>query len=334
MERALSSLSLGRGGPRDLAAIRDGLGQAGHLQALLLGRAEDAPPAGLAEAAEALGPQEALVDRLSRALTPELPALARDGGFVAPGYAPQLDELKQLRDESRRLIAGLQAKYVEATGIASLKVKHNNVLGYFVEVSNANAGKMPEDGAFRHRQTLASAVRYTTVELGELEQKILQAADRALALELEIFNRLVEEVLACAGAVAAAAQALAELDVAAGLAQLAVEARWTRPQVEDSEAFRIEAGRHPVVEAALAAEAGARFVANDCDLSPTRRLWLVTGPNMIGSFVPAARAVIGTVDRLFSRVGAADDLARGRSTFMVEMVEAAAILNQATPRSL
>ncbi len=358
MERALSRLSLGRGGPRDLAAIRDGLCQAQHLQALIVGAPGggdgEAPPDDIATAARALGPQEGLVDRLGRALAPDLPLLARDGGFVAPGYAPHLDELKQLRDESRRLIAGLQARYVEATGVASLKVKHNNVLGYFLEVSTASAPKMPSDPAagFIHRQTLASAVRYTTAELGELEKRILEAADKALAVELEIFAQLVAEVLARAEPVAAAARALAALDVAAGLAEIAVEARWTRPRVEDSTAFRIEGGRHPVVEAALAAQEGQRFVANDCELSEGQRLWLVTGPNMagkstflrqnaliavlaqMGSFVPAARAEIGTVDRLFSRVGAADDLARGRSTFMVEMVEAAAILNQATPRSL
>ncbi|MGP1253949.1 MAG: DNA mismatch repair protein MutS [Kiloniellales bacterium] len=354
MERALSRLSLGRGGPRDLAAIRDGLGQAASLQAELLGRIEDAPPETLAQAAQALGPQEGLVDRLSRALASDLPVLARDGGFVAPGYAPHLDELKQLRDESRRLIAGLQATYAKATGIASLKIKHNNVLGYFLEVSAANAGKMPSDpsAGFVHRQTLASAVRYSTTELGDLEQKILQAADKALAVELEIFAQLVEEVLERATPVAEAARALADLDVAAGLAQVAVEAQWSRPQIEDSTAFVVEEGRHPVVEAALAAADGARFVANDCDLCDPQQLWLVTGPNMagkstflrqnaliavlaqMGSFVPAKRATIGTIDRLFSRVGAADDLARGRSTFMVEMVETAAILNQATARSL
>ena len=354
MERALSRLSLGRGGPRDLAAVRDGLKPGAHLQTELLGRAEDTPPETLAQAAQALGPHEGLIDRLGRALAPELPVLARDGGFVAAGYAPHLDELKQLRDESRRLIAGLQATYAKATGIASLKIKHNNVLGYFLEVSAANAAKMPSDpsAGFVHRQTLASAVRYSTTELGDLEQKILQAADKALAVELEIFAQLVEEVLGRAAPLAAAARALAELDVAAGLAQVALDSQWSRPQIEDSATFVVEEGRHPVVEAALAADEGGRFVANDCDLCDSQQLWLLTGPNMagkstflrqnaliavlaqMGSFVPAKRAVIGTIDRLFSRVGAADDLARGRSTFMVEMVETAAILNQATARSL
>ena len=354
MERALSRLSLGRGGPRDLAAVRDGLKQGAHLQTELLGRPEDTPPETLAQAAQALGPHEGLIDRLGRVLAPELPVLARDGGFVAAGYAPHLDELKQLRDESRRLIAGLQATYAKATGIASLKIKHNNVLGYFLEVSAANAAKMPSDpsAGFVHRQTLASAVRYSTTELGDLEQKILQAADKALAVELEIFAQLVEEVLGRAAPLAAAARALAELDVAAGLAQVALDSQWSRPQIEDSATFVVEEGRHPVVEAALAADEGGRFVANDCDLCDSQQLWLLTGPNMagkstflrqnaliavlaqMGSFVPAKRAVIGTIDRLFSRVGAADDLARGRSTFMVEMVETAAILNQATARSL
>ena len=291
-----------------------------------------------------------LVDRLTRALAAELPLLARDGGFIATGYASDLDELVKLRDDSRRLVAGLQARYATETGIASLKIRHNNVLGYHIDIGPNHAAKMGE--GFIHRQTLASSMRYSTVELGELELKIASAADRALALEMKLFDDLVADAVAQASEIGRAAASLAALDVASSLAELAVAERYARPKVDDSIAFSIRQGRHPVVEAALQRTAGASFVANDCDLQTTQRLWLLTGPNMAGkstflrqnaiiavlaqagSFVPAEAAHIGVVDRLFSRVGAADDLARGRSTFMVEMVETAAILNQAGERAL
>jgi DNA mismatch repair protein MutS len=354
VERALSRLTLLRGGPRDLGAVRDALEEAGALRGLLAAEGLGAPPEGLAAAARDLGFHDTLVERLTRALGPDLPLLARDGGFIAPGYAPEFDELKSLRDESRRLIAGLQSKYVEATGIAALKVRHNKVLGYYIEVSAVQAEKMPSGPAspFIHRQTMANAVRYATAELSELEQKISSAAEKALALEVSLFDDLVAEVGARAEAIGLAARALARIDVAAALAEIAVEGRWCRPKVEDSLGFEVTGGRHPVVEAALAAAQAAGFVANDCSLGEGARIWLVTGPNMagkstflrqnaliavlaqMGSFVPAEAARIGVVDRLFSRVGAADDLARGRSTFMVEMVESAVILNQAGPRAL
>ena len=354
VERALSRLTLGRGGPRDLSAVRDGLEAAGDLRAHLAADGLAAPPSGIERLREALGHHETLVSRLTRALAAELPVQARDGGFIAPGYAAELDELRTLRDESRQLVAGLQKRYVEQTGIASLKIRHNNVLGYFVEVTATHADKVPsgELGPFIHRQTMASARRFTTVELSELEQRIASAADRALALELRLFDDLLGEVAGRAEGIAQAARALAELDLATALAERAREGRWCRPVVEDSAAFRILGGRHPVVEAALGESQEGPFVANDCDLDRDRRVWLVTGPNMAGkstflrqnaliavlaqagSYVPAAEARIGVVDRLFSRVGAADDLARGRSTFMVEMVETAVILNQAGERSL
>ncbi len=354
VERALSRLTLGRGGPRDLAAVRDALNQASAVQSLLGADAAAAPPARLSAAVRDLGEHSTLVDRLGRALAPDLPLLARDGGFIAPEYAPQLDELRLLRDESRRLIAGLQGGYAKRTGVSSLKIKHNNVLGYFIEVTPTHADKVPSgaEAPFIHRQTLASAVRFSTVELGELERKISGAAEKALGVELQLFEDLVGEVIGRAEEIARAARALAELDVAAALAELAAVARWCRPKVDDSTAFVVTGGRHPVVEAALAGAQSGGFIANACDLGPDNRLWLVTGPNMagkstflrqnaliavlaqIGAYVPADTAHLGVVDRLFSRVGAADDLARGRSTFMVEMVEAAVILNQATPRSL
>ena len=275
------------------------------------------------------------------------------------GYESSLDEARALRDESRRVIAALQARYIEETGVRILKIKHNNVLGYFVEVTAQHGERLmsaPFNGVFIHRQTLAGQVRFTTTELGELEAKIASAAERALGLELEIFERLAARVIAESANIKDCAEALSRLDVASALAQLACERNYARPHVDDSHVFIIEGGRHPVVEQALSRD-GTPFVANDCDLSPPQntgagRIWLITGPNMagkstffrqnaliailaqMGSFVPAKHAHIGVVDRLFSRVGAADDLARGRSTFMVEMVETAAILNQAGERAL
>jgi len=347
VERALTRLTVGRGAPRDLAAIRDGLAEASRIRAALTAGDLGPPPDEILRLAEAIGEPSALVDRLARALSPDLPAQFRDGGFIAAGYAPNLDEQRTLRDESKRLIAGLEHRYREETGVGSLKIRHNNVLGYYVEVPSAHAGRLGEP--FIHRQSMAGSVRFSSTELGQLEDKITRAADRALALEFKIFEELIEEVAAGADDLARAAAAVAAIDVAAALAELAVVRRYCRPRVDGSKHFLIRGGRHPVVEAAVA---GGTFVANDCDLGEERRLWLLTGPNMagkstflrqnaliailaqMGAYVPAEEAWIGVVDRLFSRVGAADDLARGRSTFMVEMVETAAILNQAGPRSL
>jgi DNA mismatch repair protein MutS len=346
IERALTRLSLGRGGPRDLAALRDGLGETAAIRAALAAPGLVPLPERLAAAEQGLGEHGALVERLGRALAADLPLFARDGGFIAAGYAIELDQCRELRDDSRRAIAQLQAGYAEASGVASLRIRHNNVIGYYIEVSAVNAGKLGAD--FIHRQTMAGAMRYTTGELAELESKIASAAERALALELRLFEDLVGEVLARRQEIAAAASALAALDVAGAHAECAVEGGWVRPEVETGTAFEIRGGRHPTVEAALAGKSA--FVANDCVLGDDR-IWLVTGPNMagkstflrqnaliailaqIGAFVPARSARIGIVDRLYSRVGAADDLARGRSTFMVEMVETAAILNQAGPQS-
>ncbi len=350
MERAMARLGLGRGGPRDLAALRDTLAETAELRRLFQDIAAAEKPALIARAEQALGDHSVVVDRLKRALAAELPLLARDGGFIAAGYASALDELRMLRDESRRMVANLQSRYADETGVASLKIRHNNVLGYYIEVTPTHAAKLGT--GFIHRQTLASAVRYATVELGELESKISSAADRALALEISSFEHLVAEVTERAEEIGRTAAALAALDVAAALAELAVSERHVRPVVDDSLAFTITGGRHPVVEAALRSSRAGSFVGNDCDLREGQRLWLLTGPNMagkstflrqnaviavlaqMGAFVPAESAHIGTVDRLFSRVGAADDLARGRSTFMVEMVETAAILNQAGERAL
>jgi DNA mismatch repair protein MutS len=357
LARSLARIVVGRGGPRDLAAIRDGLAAAAALSARIGAQAGAASEIANLQAA-LRRPDQAVADELKRALADELPLLKRDGGFVREGFDTALDELKRLRDESRRVVAALQARYAEETGIRTLKVRHNNVLGYFIEVTAQHGDKLtgpPANATFIHRQTLAGQVRFTTTELGALEAKISSAADRTLALELEIFERLAAEVTRDNQSIKAAADALALLDVTAGLAALAVERDYVRPQVDTSLDFVVAGGRHPVVEQALAHDAGP-FIANDCDLSPPDggpgRIWLLTGPNMagkstflrqnaliavlaqMGSFVPARAVRIGVVDRLFSRVGAADDLARGRSTFMVEMVETAAILNQAGERAL
>ncbi|MGH6790331.1 MAG: DNA mismatch repair protein MutS, partial [Pseudolabrys sp.] len=358
LARALARLAVGRGGPRDLAGIRDGLTAADAL-ARALKSLHDIP----AEATDAVlacrKPDPKLAAELSAALADELPAFKRDGGFVRHGYDAALDEARALRDESRRVVAALQARYAEETGIRILKIRHNNVLGYFVEVTAQHGDRLmapPLNATFIHRQTLAGQVRFTSTELGELEAKIASAADRALGLELETFERLTAAVIAQTAAIKECAEALAVLDAASALAHLAAERDYTRPEIDGGLQFVIEGGRHPVVEQALSRD-GTPFVANDCDLSAPEegnggRIWLLTGPNMagkstflrqnaliailaqMGSFVPAKRAHIGIVDRLFSRVGAADDLARGRSTFMVEMVETAAILNQAGERAL
>jgi DNA mismatch repair protein MutS len=355
--RALSRLSLDRGGPRDLAAIRDGVAAAAALARILEGE-DGLPPELMRFTAHLRADCSALQRDLETALAEDLPLVRRDGGFVRPGASGPLDEARALRDESRRVIAEMQASYADDAGVKQLKIKHNNVLGYFIETPQAQGEallKAPLNATFIHRQTMAGAMRFTTSALVDLEARIASAADRALKLELEVFERLREASLTKAAALRGFGAALAGIDVAAALAKLAVKRNWTRPLVDASLAFRIEAGRHPVVEAALKA-AGEPFVANDCDLSGETpeggRIAVVTGPNMagkstylrqnalialiaqMGSYVPAARAHIGIVDRLFSRVGAADDLARGRSTFMVEMVETASILNQASPRSL
>jgi DNA mismatch repair protein MutS len=358
LARSLARLVLGRGGPRDLAAIRDGLAAAALL-AQPLGSVGDVPEEIAAATTALAAPDVAITSTLSAALADDLPYMKRDGGFIRAGYDATLDETRALRDESRRVVAALQARYADETGVRALKVRHNNVLGYFIEVTAQHGEKLlapPLNATFIHRQTLAGQVRFTTTELAALEAKIASAADRALAMELEIFDRLAALVTQAAGPIKRAAEALAVLDVSAALATLAVERDYVRPEVDRSLDFVIEGGRHPVVEQALQKDGGP-FVANDCDLSPPAgasagRIYVVTGPNMagkstflrqnaliavmaqMGSFVPAKRARIGVIDRLFSRVGAADDLARGRSTFMVEMVETAAILNQAGERAL
>ena len=353
-ERALSRLSLGHAGPRDLAAIANGLTGASQIAGHITDAASKevsglAMPQSLLPCLEIILQPMPLVGEVAPALANELPLLTRDGGFVRQGYDLALDDLRGLRDESRRLIAALQARYANETGIQSLKIKHNNVLGYHIDVRSSHAPKLMNHETFIHRQTTAQAVRFTTTELAKMERDMFSAADRALALELEIFVRLRNAVLAVASQLADSARALANIDVATASAQLATSNHFCRPQMRNEPVFKITKGRHPVIEPML--DSQTTFIANDCDLDDGY-LWLLTGPNMAGKstflrqnahisimaqaglYVPAETAIIGLVDRLFSRVGAADDLARGRSTFMVEMVETASILNRATSQSL
>ena len=352
LERASARLALGRGGPRDLASVRDALAVALALKAALGAQDALGLPALLAETLDGIGAHGHDIERLRAALVPEPPVDIAKGGFIAPGYDAAVDELRTAATDGRRLVAGLETRLRADTGVASLKIRHNNVLGYHIEVAARAADPLLRaDSGFTHRQTMAGAVRFGSPELHDLGVRISQAGDHALAAEAAHFEELREAVLARADAIAATARALARLDVGAALAELAARDGWVRPTVDDSCAFMVAAGRHPVVEAATRARREA-FVGNDCDLSEHQRLWLLTGPNMAGkstflrqnallavlaqagSFVPATAAHIGIVDRLFSRVGASDDLAAGRSTFMVEMVETAAILTQATRSSL
>jgi DNA mismatch repair protein MutS len=353
LDRALSRLSLDRGGPRDLTAIRNGLAQAAHLSAEGLG---DTPTL-LSNALADLKGHDVLIDLLDQALIAEPPLLARDGGFIAPKYDEDLDEVRKLRDEGRSVIAKMQTEFVSITGISALKIKHNNVLGYFIETTAAHADKMlspPLNENFIHRQTTANQVRFTTVALSEMETKILNAGNRALEIEKRLYEILKSAILESAALITQTARALAEIDLATSLAHLARSQDWCKPVVDNSRAFKIVGGRHPVVEKALRDQSGQPFIANDCDLSAVEKanIWLLTGPNMagkstflrqnaliallaqMGSYVPATSAHIGMISQLFSRVGASDDLARGRSTFMVEMVETAAILNQADDHAL
>jgi DNA mismatch repair protein MutS len=348
--RALARLAAGRGSPRDLALLRDGLAAAAALKRDLEG--EEDPPALLDQLLPRLGGQEALVDKLARALVASPPIDASKGGYIAEGYDSDLDALRDAASNGRRAIASLEARYRDGTGISSLKIRHNAVLGYHVEVSARHADRlMTPDSGFTHRQTLAGVVRFNSPELHEEASRVIEAGGHALAAEAAHAEELAALAIAGAPQITATAEAIARIDVAASHAQRAAEGAWCLPHLTGEPCLEIDEGRHPVVEAALR-ESGERFVANDLVLGPNDRLWLITGPNMggkstflrqaaliavlaqAGSFVPASRAKVGVVDRLFSRVGASDNLARGRSTFMVEMVETGAILAQATPQSL
>jgi DNA mismatch repair protein MutS len=362
LERARMRLLLRRGGPRDLAALAACVA-VGEQLAADLSAERGGLPAEIADACAALNLADkprlaAFAADVARALSTDLPVSPREGGFVAQGFDPALDEVRTLREDARGVIARLQAEYAAQTDIPGLRIKHNNVLGYFIEVTGRHGDtlmKPPHAQTFIHRQTMANAARFATPALSELEARISRAEGEAVGRELDIFNRFVAEADALGAEIAGAADALARLDVAAGNAEWASEASCVRPELADGPVFAAEGARHPVVEAALR-KTGEGFTANDCKLdaggSDGPRLQLITGPNMAGKstylrqnvllvvlaqagcFVPARKFRLGLADRIYSRVGASDDLSRGRSTFMVEMIETAAILNQATPNSI
>lgn len=368
MARSASRLSLGRGGPRDLVVIRDTLGLGENICAEFAKQSNLVLPENLESVLRdlSLSDKDQLANLrrdMAKALSPDVPMQARDGGFIAKGWQPAIDELKSLRDDSRKIVAGLQADYAKQSGVPTLKIKHNNVLGYFIEVSPKHADTMLNkgpDSPFIHRQTLVSGIRFTTTELADLDAKISGAADKVCALEVQEFEAFAAKTRALADVIRRSAYALAVLDVQCGWAEWAVETGASCPVVDDSRCFHVSSGRHPVVREALQKSGAADFTPNDCvldadgqqsQIKPANRLTLITGPNMAGKstylrqnalmfvlaqaggFVPAAQAHIGVADALFSRVGASDDLSKGRSTFMTEMIETAAILNQATQKS-
>jgi DNA mismatch repair protein MutS len=347
--RALGRVAAGRGSPRDLGQLRDGLDSGRALRERLGAMAER--PALLDQLLPALDGHGEMVDMLYRALIAAPPTEAGSGGYIAEGYDAGLDALRSTARDGRQAIAALESSYRERTGIAALKIRHNAVLGYFVEVPARHGDALMAEGSgFTHRQTMAGAVRFNSPELHEEALRIIQAGDHALAAEAAHLEELIGHVMARREEISASADALARIDVAAGLAERAATGNWCRPVFAEMPILEIVGGRHPVVESALA-KLGERFISNDCNLDDANRLWLVSGPNMggkstflrqnalivllaqAGSFVPATSARLGLVDRLFSRVGASDNLAQGRSTFMVEMVETAAIMAQATTRS-
>jgi DNA mismatch repair protein MutS len=346
MARALGRLSLNRGTPRDLAAIRHSLEAASGVAEILQGPL----PKALDEVRSVIPAGSELAEELARALADPVPARLEDGGVIRTGFDGELDAHRTLRDQSRQVIATLQLDFAQRFGVASLKIKHHAQLGYIIEAPSVAVEKLRGFAELTLRQGMANGARFTLPELSDLDQKIREAAERATARERLVFAHLVRRVMADGNELAACANALATLDATQSAAKLAESGTWVRPTLTESDDFCIEAGRHPVVESALSGSAA--FVPNRCDLSAHQRVMLLTGPNMAGKstflrqnalFVvlaqaglplPAESAVMGIVDRLFSRVGAADDLARGRSTFMVEMTETAAILHQAGPRSL
>lgn len=349
VERSFNRLLANRGGPRDMLVIADSLNLIPKMRNLMTAD----QPLSLQENNNRLGIHSEMCDKLKHYLKEEVPLLARDGGFIEKGASALLDEVKMVKADSKKYLMDLQYKYARQTGIQNLKVAYNNLVGYYVEVPAKAAEPllMDKTSGFIHRQTLANVVRFTTTDLAEVADKILHADDKILNIELRLYEELREAIINRGTEILRAASALAELDVATSLAELALENNWVRPELNETTDLSIKGGRHPVVEASLK-EQKIPFIPNNCEMNENQNLWLLTGPNMagkstylrqnalivilaqMGSYVPAEEAHIGLVDKVFSRVGASDDLARGRSTFMVEMVEVATILNNATSKSL
>ena len=361
LERSLSRINLDRGGPRDLQAILNAILVATHVKDLvnssgnnqMIDKNLPEPLSQILNLIHIDEPLKKLIETLQNGLKEELPLLSRDGGFVAKNYDPALDELFKLKNDSRQIMLELEAKYLKLAGVTSLKIKHNNVIGYYIEVPSAQGQKLFDDEGktFIHRQTMANAVRFTTVELTELEQKLSSASDKILGLELQIYANWVALVKSLTPMLSEFAKSMAHLDVFTTIALISNERSYVRPILSEDKAFEITSGRHPVVEQFISSDQD--FIPNNCKFDEEKdRIWLLTGPNMAGKstflrqnallvimaqagfFIPAVSAHIGLVDKIFSRVGAADDLAKGHSTFMVEMVETATILNQATDKSL
>jgi DNA mismatch repair protein MutS len=345
IERITTRIALMSARPRDLAGMRRGLQQLPAIRACLAACTRDANAPLLASLAANLATPESCLDLVERAIQPEPAAMVRDGGVIAAGFDAELDELRGLSQNAGQFLLDLETRERSRTGIANLRVEFNKVHGFYIEVTHGQTDKVPDD--YRRRQTLKYAERYITPELKAFEDKALSAQERALAREKQLYDQLLRDLAAHIGTLQCIAQAVAETDVLMALASHSLRHAWCAPQLVEEPALEIEQGRHPVVESTI-----ERFIANDCSLNADKRLLLITGPNMggkstymrqvalitllayVGSFVPATSAVIGPIDRIYTRIGAADDLAGGRSTFMVEMTESAAILNGATEQSL
>ena len=345
IERIAGRIALRNARPRDLASLRESLSRLPQLRAPLAGTISDLLTRTFAE----LDAPAAALDLLVRAIAAEPGAQVRDGGVIAPGFDADLDELRSLNDNCGAFLVDMEARERERTGIASLKVEYNKVHGFYIEVTHANVDKIPDD--YRRRQTLKNAERYITPELKAFEDKALSAQERSLAREKLLYEQILDALLPVVPTLQTIARAVAQLDLLAGFAESALKRNWCQPEFVAETRLAVVDGRHPVVENELAKEAGS-FIANDCRLADERRLLLITGPNMggkstymrqvaliallahIGSYVPAEHCALGPLDRIFTRIGASDDLASGRSTFMVEMTEAAAILHHATGQSL
>jgi DNA mismatch repair protein MutS len=342
IDRITARIALKSARPRDLSSLRDSLARLDGIRTIV-GAGETATR--LAELTSALATPQACVSLLTEAVAPEPAALIREGGVIAPGYNADLDELRAIQHNCGAFLIELEARERERSGIANLKVEFNKVHGFYIEVTHANVEKIPDD--YRRRQTLKNAERYITPELKNFEDKALSANERALALERQLWDELLGALMIHIPVLQRIARAIAELDGLAAFATAAVRHDYRQPEFCKEAAIEIEGGRHPVVERQIDS-----FIANDTRLSPARRMLLITGPNMggkstymrqaalivllahCGSFVPAARCRLGPIDAIYTRIGASDDLASGRSTFMVEMTEAAAILNGATEKSL